>query len=188
MQTKEILVVLTDKWADWEAAFALPALNDPPNYVVKTISADKTPKVSAGGMRTEVDYTTQDYANFNNTAMVIMPGGYTWSESPHEEIAAFVKKAKNANIPIAGICGGAVFLGRLGLLDNIKHTGDDLESFQEAGGYSGEAHLTEDPVVTDGGIITAHANAPVEFAYAIFKLLELMPEEDLEGFLGYFKS
>lgn len=63
-------------------------------------------------------------------ALVILPGGFSWQDHRYEEIAQFVKKVMEQEIPIAAICGATVFLGKHGLLDHVKHTGDDFSFFE----------------------------------------------------------
>ena len=52
----EILLLLTDKWCDWEASYAIAVANSFSDYVVKTIALDKNPKVSMGNLRANVDF------------------------------------------------------------------------------------------------------------------------------------
>jgi len=188
MQPKEILLMLTDQWADWEAAYATASLNAFFGYSVKTIAADKEPKVSMGGLQANIDYTISEYSNLANVAMLILPGGANWQEAAHNEIASFVKKVLGFQIPVAAICGATIFLGRHGLLDNVKHTGDELELFQEHDDYRGQVNYLQAQVVLDGGIITANETAAVEFAHAIFGVLKVDSAEELDGWREHFKS
>ena len=100
MQSKEILLMLTDQWADWEAAYATASLNAFFGYAVKTIATDKEPKVSMGGLQANIDYTISEYNNLVNLAMLILPGGTGWQEAMHNEIASFVKKVIDSQIPV----------------------------------------------------------------------------------------
>ena len=34
--TKDVLLLLTDRWADWEASYAIVEVNSVPRYSVKT--------------------------------------------------------------------------------------------------------------------------------------------------------
>ena len=188
MKPKEILLMLTDQWADWEAAYATASLNAFFGYAVKTIAADKEPKVSLGGLKVYVDYIISEYSNLANLSMLILPGGPSWQEAPHGEIASFVKKVADSQIPIAAICGATIFLGRHGLLDNVKHTGDELGLFQEHVGYKGQDNYVQAQVAMDGGIITANETAAVEFAHAIFGVLEVDSAEELDSWQKHFKS
>ena len=188
MQPKEVLLILTDQWADWEAAYATASLNAFFGYSVKAIAADKEPKASMGGLQANVDYTISEYSNFTNLSMLILPGGASWQKAAHDEIASFVKKAINSQIPVAAICGATIFLGRYGLLDKAKHTGDELELFIEHDGYKGQDNYLQAQVVSDGGIITANETAAVEFAHAIFGVLEIGSAEELDGWREHFKN
>ena len=188
MQTKEVLVLLTDQWADWEAAYAIPLINSVPQYEVKTIAVNQVAKASSGGIRAEIDYTVDSYDDFNNLAMLILPGGFTWQDERHDKIATFVRKVIDAGIPVAAICGATIFLGKHGLLDKAKHTGDDLESFQNEQGYNGQDFYESAQIVVDNGIITANETAAIEFARAILGMLEIGSDEDLDEWYKYFKD
>ena len=181
MQTKDILVLLTNQWADWEAAYAISGLNSFPQYEVKTIAVDETPKVSIGGLRAEIDYAIGNYNNFDNLAMLILPGGFDWQTGRHEKIAGFIKKVMDAKIPVAAICGATIFMGKHGFLDKIKHTGDDLELFQGETGYNGQDFYVSSQIIIDNGIITANETAALEFARAIFGVLQLDSDEELDS-------
>ena len=188
MKAKEVLLMLTDQWADWEAAYSTASLNAFFGYDVKTIAVDKEPKMSMGGLQANIDYMISEYNDFSNLSMLILPGGTSWQEEEYSDIATFVKKAIYSKIPIAAICGATIFLGRHGLLDNVKHTGDELELFQEYDGYKGQDNYLQAQVAVDGGIITANETAAVEFAHAIFGVLEVDSIEKLDGWQDYFKN
>jgi len=192
MQEKEVLLLLTEHWADWEASHAIAGINFAPQFVVKTIAVDKQSKVSIGGLRTEIDYVLGDYQSFDKLAMVILTGSYTWGEERHNEIADFVKKAIDAHIPIAAICGATIFLGKHGLLNDIKHTGDNWEYFQEnlkdEKRYTGQKHFLSAQVVNDKGIITANETAAVDFASEILQTLKVYPNEEINAWYDSFKN
>ncbi|MCL2236031.1 MAG: hypothetical protein FWB98_06300 [Defluviitaleaceae bacterium] len=66
MKIREVLLLLTDNWADWEASYAISGVNMVEQYTVKTIAVDNKPKASIGGLRTEIDYILIPYQNSNN--------------------------------------------------------------------------------------------------------------------------
>lgn len=187
LQQKEVLLLLTNQWADWEAAYAIASINLMDQYVVKTIAVDHEPKVSMGGLKATIDYTLEDYDDLNNLAMIILPGGLGWNEESTDDIAVFVKMVIDANIPVAAICGATLFLGRYGFLDEVKHTGDELELFQKEPLYHGEKVYISAQVVTDQNIITANETAAVEFADTIFRVLKMYTDEQIDGWFHYFK-
>ena len=187
MQVKEILLLLTDRWADWESAYAISGINAVEQYTVKTIALDKEARISMGGIRAEIDYTIENYTEFNDTAMLILPGGFEWQQERHDEIAVFIKKVVDSKIAIAAICGATIFLGKHGFLDKVKHTGDELELFQKEHGYDGQDFYVSAQIVVDNGMITANETSAVEFAQAIFKTLKIYSDEEIDSWYHYFK-
>lgn len=187
---KEVLLVLTDRWCDWEAGYATAVINSFSErpIAVKTIAIDMLPKVSMGGIRAGVDYCVKDYQNFDHLDMVILPGGLSWGECNYDEMAGFIKKVVDFKIPVAAICGATLFLGKHGLLDRVKHTGDSLELFQKEQGYGGQALYIPAQVVVDNGFITANETAAVEFAYEIFKMLKIDSESEINEWYDNFKN
>lgn len=188
MKTKQVLLLLTDQWADWEAAYAVPIANSTDEYEVKTIAVDKAAKASIGGIRAEIDYIIDVYNNFDKLAMLILPGGYFWKEGRHDAIAAFIAKVIGLKIPVAAICGATIFLGKHGFLDNIKHTGDELELFQSEQGYKGQDFFVSAQTCVDSGIITANETAAVEFGRIILETLGIFTDGDGDGWYTYFKE
>jgi putative intracellular protease/amidase len=185
---KEVLLVLTDMWADWEAAYAVALINETPGFSVKTVALDLLPKASIGGLRTEIDRRIEDCADFTDTALVILPGGYSWKDNQYPEIADFVRRALASQVPVAAICGATVFLGKHGILDNILHTGDELELFQNEKGYNGRENYRPVQVIADRGLITANETAAVDFARAIFDTLKIAGDEEIALWYNAFKN
>lgn len=188
MNKNEVLLLLTDRWCDWEASYAVAVINSFSDYSVKTIGINTTGLVSMGGIKAAVDYSINSYDHFDQVAMLIIPGGLSWEENDYDEIAQFVRKARNYNIPVAAICGATYFLCKQGFLNNIKHTGDSLKLFQSVKGYRGEAFYIPAQVVSDGGFITANETAAVEFAYEIFEILKVDTEEEMETWFDNFQN
>lgn len=191
MQAKEVLLLLTDRWADWEASYAIAEINSTEKYSVKTLSVDMSPKISIGGLRAEIDYTIDDYRNFNDLAMLILPGGFSWGEHKYQVIADFVKNVHELGIPVAAICGATIFLARHGFLDCIKHTGDEPDYFMEKlhheENYKGQKNFISSQLVTDGGFITANETAALEFAREIFRVLKIDTQDEIDSWYDKFK-
>jgi putative intracellular protease/amidase len=187
-----ILLVLTEYWADWEAAYAVAGINEEPEFVVKTIAMDLLPKASIGGLRTEIDYNIRGFNDFSNVGIVILPGGYTWMKNSYDEIADFIKRARDSSVPIAAICGATLFLGKHGFLNEAKHTGDEREYFMEAlrceKGYKGEEYFVPAQIANDKGFITANETAAVDFAAEIFKELGIDSDEEIAQWHRKFKN
>jgi len=184
----EILLVLTDRWCDWEASYISAVANSFSDHTVKTIAVDADSKVSIGGIKAQVDYCIADYKNFHALAIVILPGGLSWEENAYYEIAEFIRTVQEKEIPVAAICGATTFLSKHGFLDHVRHTGDSLALLQSQHGYHGQARYVPAQVVVDGGIITANETAAVEFAYEIMKLLKLDSDKELAQWYDNFQN
>ncbi|MGO2696882.1 MAG: DJ-1/PfpI family protein [Bavariicoccus seileri] len=187
---KEVLVLLTDEWADWEIAHATPEINADPQYQIKVIGVDLEPKISIGGLKTIIEdvvarYDTVD--SFNSTALILLPGGYGWGKYHYPEIVSFLQKAQEAKIPIAAICGATVFLGKNGFLDEIQHSGDEKDYYLEKTNHRGADLFLEKQVVTTDGFITANETAALEFAYEILKLLKIRTPDELRQWFDYYR-
>ena len=180
---KTVLLVLTDYWADWEAAYAVAGINDVQGYVVRTVAMDSSPKASIGGVRAAVDYCVGDYDDFSDVGFIILPGWYTWMEGNYDEIASFVKRARSSDVPIAAICGATLFLAKHGFLNEVKHTGDEREYFLETlrseKEYTGEEYFVPAQSVNDGGFITANETAALDFAVEILRTLAISSNEEI---------
>jgi putative intracellular protease/amidase len=184
---KEVLLVLTDRWADWEASYAIAEINASPDYAVRTAAIDKLPKLSIGGIRAGIDVVIDADLSLENVAMLILPGGFSWRDNQYDAIAALVERAAKAGIPVAAICGGAVYLGKRGFLNAVKHNGDKLESFQRHPSYRGRDHFVAAQVVSDGGFITANETGALEFAREIFQTLRIDDPEEIGKWYDVYK-
>lgn len=183
----KVLLFLTDEWCDWEAGYAIAVINSFSDYVVETVAIDKKPKVSMGNVKASVDHAMSELHDFSDVVIIILPGGLSWEENDYDEIAEFITLIRQADVPVAAICGATTFLCRHGFLDHVKHTGDSLELFQSQEGYHGEKLYVPAQVVVDGGFITANETAAVAFAYEIFEILNVDSADERKEWLDNFK-
>lgn len=189
-QTVHLYVFTT--LADWEPGFAIAGINDPAwqaqpgRYRVKTVGASKAPITTIGGMTILPDMTLADLEP-SQSALLILPGGGGWDESKHSDALEKARHFLAAGVPVAAICGATFGLARAGILDDKRHTSNAPEYLQ-ATGYRGAALYQHQRAVTDGNVITAGSTAPLEFAYEIFKKLELYRPQTLESWYGLFKT
>jgi len=112
-------------------------------------------------------------ADFENAAMLILPGG-TVKINEHEglkrEIDNFAKKGKL----IAAICAAPMVFGGLGLLQGKKAT--CYPGFEK---YLDGADVIETPVVVDGNITTGRsAGFTCDFALELLKQLKGKEQAD----------
>jgi putative intracellular protease/amidase len=153
---------------------------------VRSIALRKYPIITMGGIRIQPDLTLEDLSP-TGSAMFIMPGGVAWDEGRNMEAVEVARMFLAAGIPVAAICGATAGLARGGLLDNRRHTSNACE-YLTATQYGGAGLYEEAPAITDNNLITAPAMAPVDFAYHIFKCLDIYSPSVLEAWYGLFKT
>ena len=184
---KEILTFIFDGYADWESAYVCSELNaSETDYVVKTLSFDKEPKISMGGFHTIPDYSINDYPK--KFAMLLLIGGNAWMEKKNNNIKPIVDYAFEHNIPVAAICGATFFMGENGYLDNRKHTSNTLEFLKlQSPHYKGENNYIEKQAVSDYNVITANGTATLEFAKQIMLYLKAKPADKINKWYDFNK-
>ncbi len=188
---KEVLFVILDQYADWEAAHIAAALSDPdegePKYRVKTVSLSREPVRSIGCFITLPDYDLESAPK--DAVAVLLIGGMSWRKPEAEPVAAFVRQARESGALIGGICDGTVFLGMHGFLNDVRHTSNTLDSLKAAAGdaYTNEEGYVREQAVFDGGIITANGMAQLEFAREVLRALQAAPEEEISEWYDFYK-
>ncbi len=187
---KTACLYLHDGFADWEAAYILPELNNKSPYKVKTVAASLDPVTSLGGLRVTPDCSLAglDPASL---AILILPGGEDWLDAAaNAAVMRLLPSLRERGVPLAAICGATLAFARLGFLDTAAHTSNMpgfLEAFAPA--YAGAARYRADALaVADGGIVTASGIGAVEFAYEIIKLLNVYDHETARQWFGLFKN
>ena len=187
---KEVLLLLTDEFADWEAAYICPESNKKDSkYKVKVITEDHKAKISMGGLTVIPDYGIDDCILSDKTAMVIIPGGNTWKDNKSDKIAEFIRECFKMNIKVAAICDAVTFLAANRFLEKNKHTGNTLEYLKNnAPNYTGEKNYLEKQAVRDGGLITANGSAALEFSCEIMEELEVLNKKEIRDRYNIFKK
>lgn len=187
MMKKEILTFIFDGYADWESAYICSELNaQQTDYIIKTLSFDKEPKISMGGFRITPDYSINDYPK--EFAMLILIGGDAWIEGKNNDIKAIVDYAFDCNIPVAAICGATFFMGQNGYLDNIKHSSNTLEFLKpKNSNYKGDSNYVEKQAVSDLNVITANGTATLEFAKEIMLCLKVKSIDEVNEWYNFNK-
>ncbi len=181
-----------DTLSDWEPGFAIAGLNSPAfqvapgRYQVKTVGAATRPVTTAGGLTILPDMTLDALAP-SQSAMLILPGGGGWEAGLHTEALDKARAFLAAGVPVAAICGATFGLAQAGLLDDRPHTSNAREYLQMTG-YRGGAAYLQLPAVTAGDLITASAMTPLDFAYHIFKKLDVYAPPVLETWYGLYKT
>ncbi|MGE5294174.1 MAG: type 1 glutamine amidotransferase family protein [Solirubrobacterales bacterium] len=192
MNQEIVHVFVFDTLSDWEPCYAVAGINNPMfqlqpgRYAVKTVGVSTRPVKTMGGI-TVVPDMTLDALDPRDSVMLILPGGITWDQGKNAEAIEKARAFLDAGVPVAAICGATGALARGGLLDARRHTSNALE-YLAGTGYRGAALYQDEPAVTDRLVITAGGLAPVDFAYHIFKMLNVFSEPTLEAWRLLFKT
>jgi putative intracellular protease/amidase len=144
--------------------------------------------MTAGGVRIMPDLALEEVSPAGS-AMLILPGGETWDAEGNGAALDAARAWVDAGVPVAAICGATAGLARAGLLDRRRHT-SNAAMYIESTGYAGLAHYHEVRAVTseDGLVITAASMWPLEFAYEIFRRLDVYEPAPLEAWYGLFST
>lgn len=166
------------QYADWEAAYIASAITmlGQGQYEVKTVSLVRDCVQSIGGLRVLPDYDIASAPEVYEALILI--GGMTWRSEQTQQIKLLVEDCCQKGRILGGICDAAGFLGTVGVLNHVKHTGNDMQDLKQWAGsnYTGEANYVAKQAVRDGVIITANGTAPLEFAKEILLALHVAEE------------
>lgn len=192
---KQILFVILEQYADWEAAYLSSALYMLGNgeYEVKTVSLSTDMVTSIGGFRALPDYAVDSVPS--DYEALILVGGMSWRNPDAGKVKPLVEKCLADGKVLGGICDAAAFLGTVGALNHVKHTGNDLNDLKQWAGdaYTGEGQYLMQQAVSDKDVITANGTAALEFAKEVLLVLKAAPEDKILGWynfhkLGYYEA
>ena len=185
---KKILIFLFNGFSDWEISYLTPEINKSEEFDLVYFSKDGNSVSSMGGLQVSPN-TSLSEITVDELDMLILPGGTAWEKGENKELDQLTKEVFEKRKPIAAICAATSYLGQLGLLNDLKHTSNDLYYLKSvAPQYRGEDNYLNSLAVTDQHIITAGGIAPIEFAREIFEKLELRPKADIEKWFQLFKN
>jgi putative intracellular protease/amidase len=194
MQTRDVHVYVFDTMADWEVGHAIGYINTPDyqkqpgRYRVRSVGLARDPVVTTGGLHITPELSLAELTPVDS-AMLIMPGGTSWDSTRKDDPAVDMARAfMNAGVTVAAICGATKGLARAGLLDDRAHTSNAREYLEHQPEYRGAANYRDARAVTDRGVITAAATAPVDFAREIFAALDLYEKSVLDAWYGLFST
>ena len=189
---KNIVFVILDEFADWEAAFLSSALNDKnitKNYTTNFASIDKNLKKSMGNLKVLPDLTLKEIDE-NDIDGLVLIGGRTWRsqiEETNTKIVELVKKFKNnPNKVVGAICDAAYFLATNGLLNDRKHTVNSFDEIKDNSNYTNSKNFVEMESVIDGNLVTAKGDSPIHFAKNVMMVLGDIPEKNVNLFFDIY--
>ena len=190
-----IYFAVLDTLSDWEAGHVLAELHsgrflkDPSRrYDVILCGRTRDTVTTMGGLHLEPDALIGEIQPCPGD-LLLLPGADTWLRPEQEPFIAKAREVLAGRATVGAICGATLALANAGLLDNRPHTSNDLTALKMlCPGYRGEQFYVNKPAVTDSNLITANGFAPVEFAYHIFKRLDVMSPAALDAWHGLFTT
>ncbi len=192
MNVQTVYLYIFDTLSDWEPSFAISGINNPAlqqfpgRFEIQTAGTSREPVKTIGGLTIIPDVTLADI-NPAESALLILTGGAGWESGQHDEAVNLAKLFLKAGKPVAAICGATAGLAISGMLDDVQHT-SNAAVYLQATNYQGGKNYQEEPAVTDGNLITASATAPIEFAYHIFKKLNIYSDKALQAWYQLYKT
>ena len=194
MVNKKVYIFLFDGFADWEISFVSPHIQKSEKYDLTTASLDGQKVKSMGGITVIPDCKLSEI-DYENIAMLILPGGDAWERKELREIIPTIQKLADQQIPIAAICGATTLLADLKLLDSIKHTSNAKSylnkfcpGYEGQDNYQGQDNYLNPTAISDANIITSSGIAPIEFAREILSLLKVYDQLTTERWYQLFKQ
>lgn len=191
MNKKKVLYVLLDEWTDFEYAYIATAIHyfGKEQFQNTIVGITKEAVTSIGGLSVIPDYDIKEAQNLEFDVLILI-GGNTWMETKSEELDDFVKKAAAEGKTVAGICNASAYLGTLGLLNDVKHTANDLNDLKEwaKDAYTNETAFKMVQAVSDKNIITANGTASLEFGREVMRAMNLIPEEGIQQWYQFYKG
>jgi len=185
---KKIYVFLFDGFSDWEISYLTPEINKSEQFELVYFSKNGDLVTSMGGLQVKPTTSLVDLDS-EDIDMLILPGGSAWEKGENIEINNITNSLFEKGRPIAAICAATAYLGQLGVLNDLKHTSNDLYYLKGvAPNYRGEENYQNSFAVTDKNVITANGIASIEFAREVFKAIELFNDENLEKWFQLFKN
>ena len=185
---KKIFVFLFNGFSDWEISFLTPEINKHKQFELVYFSTNGKSIKSMGGLQITPSISLKEI-KLEDVDMLILPGGTAWEKENNNAIEELIKNLFENGKPIAAICAATTYLGQLGILNDLKHTSNDLNYLKAiASNYCGEENYQNTLVETDKKIITANGIAPIEFAREVFKTIELYNEDNIEKWFQLFKN
>lgn len=186
---KNILFILLEPYADWEAAYLSSSLYmlGQGRYEVKTVSLTRDKVSSIGGFHVLPDYDIQSVpADYE--ALVLI-GGMAWRNEEARKIIPLVEKCLETGKILGGICDASAFLGTISVLNDVKHTSNDINDLKHWAGkaYTNEKNYMMEQAVRDKNIITANGTASLEFAKEVLLALEAAPEDKITEWYNFHK-
>lgn len=162
-----ILVLLYQGVAEFEVTL-LGFVAREEGHEIATAAPDDMMQVRGmGGFRLCADLQLSE-VNVDEYDALIVPGGPRETIIDREEVSALIRRFHGADKLIGAICAAPVHLAKAGVLAGRAYTTGISENYR---GLFDWSRKVDRPVVFDGNIVTARAEAFVGFTFAVLEKL-----------------
>jgi putative intracellular protease/amidase/effector-binding domain-containing protein len=181
-------VFLFEGYSDWEPALPMYGISSFTDINIVTFSLNGK-SITSGGKLLVQPQASLEQALAADIDLLILPGGAPMEQGANTEVLPLVQQLLEKQKTIAAICGATVLMAQHGFLDNIPHTSNDGKVLKQlAPAYKGAEYYENSPAVTAPHIITAAGTAVVPFTKAIFSHFDLLENEKLKFWFGFFDA
>ena len=153
----KVLGFILDNFADFELTFVCHLMAFNGGKEVITIAYEKMPITSKGGIKYQPHFTVREAADLEDVEALILPGG--WDYEQRTELTHLIQNLHRDKKLLGAICAGTKYLARAGIFEDHSYT--TPERVEDP--FPGRTFVQR-KVVRDGHVITAVANAFVDFA------------------------
>lgn len=183
---KQIVVILYPGCIFNEVALALELLAQ--KYEILPATPEGNDHKASNGLVIAVRSAFSEI-NLKNCAGILVPGGDPGSVAENEDLDLTLRTASEAGILLAAICAGPFVLAKAGVLEGRKIAhGYDQERINFLRKYFNGVVLTDQPLMTDGNIITAKPDAFIDFAVEVGERLGVVEEANAGHLRNYYKG
>jgi putative intracellular protease/amidase len=177
-----IVIILTEGFADWETTLLGAVAHGFYKADVRYAAPGGQPVTSSGGMKVTPGMALEAVDVTELDALVVC-GGTVWQTPQAPDLTRLLNDARAHGKVVGAICDGTLAAARTGILDKVGHTSNGA-GYLDASGYAGKTHYRDVPhAVSDKGVITASATAPVSFMAEVMKATGLA-DDQLEYYIG----
>ena len=162
MKTKALVIFYPD-CIEFEAILAAQVLHEE-GLAIDVATVDGTDYLGPSGMALRATHCYADILP-EEYLVVIIPGGDTSKVLDNETLIGILQSANEAGATFGAICAGPLLLARAGLLKGKRFThgyGPKATS-----PYWKDGTYTDQPVEVDGNMVTAKAEAYIDFAIEV---------------------
>lgn len=190
---KNIYMYVQDTMADFEHGYLMHALSlqtmlGEPKVRLLTVSKEKKPIKTVGGMTIVPDCDLSDIDTANIDALLLI-GADSWLNSEQDDVLELASKLLRDDILVGAICGATLGLAEKGILDNRSHTSNaSFYLSQMSRHYQGHSYYKDEIAVQDGNLITASSAGSLSWAKLIVDELGLYSKTTVEAWFNYFST